>query len=175
MAQTGSGERSDEMDRDSTMHVDHTPHAGRRLVPCETDLACGVFLLVFAGLGWWFGQPLKVGTAYRMGPGYAPMLLCWILGGFGLVLCALGILRKGPALERWPVRPLLLVLGAMLVFAIGIERAGLLLSSVAAVLLAGAASPNPRYREIATLAAGLALGACALFPLALQLPLKVLP
>lgn len=175
MAQTGPGERSDEMDRDSTMHVDHTPHAGRRLVPCETDLVCGVFLLLFAGLGWWFGQPLKVGTAYRMGPGYAPMLLVWALGAFGVLLCALGLLRRGPVLERWRLRSLVFVIGAMLVFALSVERAGLLLSAAAAVLLAGAAAPSPRYRELSVLAAGLALGACALFPLALQLPLKVLP
>ena len=175
MTAQGPERHSDEMERDSTMHVDHSPHAGRRLVPCETDLAAGLLLLLFAALGWWFGQNLKVGTAYRMGPGYAPMLLVWTLGAFGALLCVLGVTRKGAALERWRIRPLLFVLGAMVVFAFSIEKMGLLFSASVAVLLAGAAAPAPRYRELAVLAGALALGACALFPLALQLPLKVLP
>ncbi|MEN9314543.1 MAG: hypothetical protein RIS35_936 [Pseudomonadota bacterium] len=175
MAGPAQQDRSDEMDRDSTIHVDHTPHAGRRLVPGETDLICGLFLLACALAAWWFGQGLKVGTAFRMGPGYAPMLLSWTIGAFGLALCVLGVIRKGPALERWRIRPLIFVLGAMMVFALTVEKAGLLISAGLAVALAGVASPTPRFREIAMLAVCLAAGACALFPIALQLPLKVLP
>lgn len=175
MAVPGQHERPDEMDRDSTMHVDHTPHAGRRLVPGETDLACGLFLLACAVAVWWFGQGLKVGTAYRMGPGYAPMLLSWTIGAFGVVLCVLGVTRQGPAIERWRIRPLVFVLGAMVVFALSVEKAGLLIAATLAVVLAGVAAPNPRVREIALLALCLAAGACALFAVALQLPLKVFP
>ena len=175
MAAPGQHERADEMDRDSTMHVEHTAHAGRRFVPCETDLACGLFLLACALAAWWFGQGLKVGTAFRMGPGYAPMLLSWTIGAFGVALCVLGVTRKGPALERWRIRPLIFVLGAMVVFALSIEKAGLLISAALAVVLAGVAAPSPRLREIALLALCLAAGACALFAVALQLPLKVFP
>lgn len=171
----GQHQRSDDMDRDSTIHVEHTEHAGRRLVPCEIDLAGGLFLLVCGVAAWWFGQSLKVGTAYRMGPGYVPMLLSWSIGAFGVLLCLTGILRKGPALEGWRLKPIVLVLGAMVLFALTIERAGLLVASALVVLLASAAGPNPRVREIAILAACLAGGVCALFPLALQLPLRVLP
>lgn len=139
------------------------------------DFAAGAFLLVFAVLAWWFGQPLKVGTAFRMGPGYVPLLLAWILGAFGVALCALGVSRVGPALERWRVRPLVLVLGALIVFGLTIERTGLFISSLLAVSISAAAGASPRAREIGLLALCLAIGACLLFPLALQLTLKVFP
>lgn len=141
----------------------------------QTDLAAGVFLLVCAALAWWYGQPLKVGTAYRMGPGYVPILLAWILGGFGLALVVLGLTRRGVALETWRLKPIVLVLGSLVVFALTIERTGLLIASVLAVGLAGLAAPQQRLRQTALLALCLAGFACLLFPFALQLPLRILP
>ncbi len=140
-----------------------------------TDIAAGLFLLVCGLLGSWLGQDLKVGTAYRMGPGYAPMLLSWILGGFGLVLAILGVLRAGTPLERWNLRRLVLVLGAMVVFGLTVERLGLFIASLLAVAIAAMAGDRARMREIGLLACCMAGFACLLFAFALQLPLRVLP
>ena len=152
-----------------------TAAAAPSLIRSQTDLAAGLFLLICAGLSWWFGQPLKVGTAYRMGPGYVPILLSWVMGGFGVTLCALALLRRGSAMERWCAKPIVLVLGSLIVFALTIERTGLLISSVLAVGLAGLAAPQQRLRQTMLLAACLAGFACVLFPFALQLPLRILP
>ena len=140
-----------------------------------TELAAGLFLLVCAVLGWWFGQPLKVGTAYRMGPGYVPIMLSWVMGGFGVVLCAMAFVHRGPALEKWHAKPIVLVLGSLLVFAFAIERTGLLIASILAVGMASLASPQQRLRQTLLLAVCLAVFACVLFPLALQLPLRIFP
>ena len=70
---------------------------------------------------------------------------------------------------------MVLVLGAMVVFGLCVERTGLLIASALAVGLSALAAPSPRLREIILLAICLAGFACVLFPLALQLPLKVLP
>jgi len=139
------------------------------------EVASGLFLMVCAVLAWWFGQPLKVGTAYRMGPGYVPMLLAWTTGAFGATLLITGLLTHGARLEAWRFRSIVLVLGAMLVFGLTVERAGLLIASALAVALSALAAPSPRLREVVLLALCLAGFACVLFPLALQLPLKVLP
>lgn len=145
------------------------------MVRNPTDFLAGIFLLICAALAAWFGQPLKVGTAFRMGPGYVPMLLAALLAGFGVLLCLFGLFRKGGRLEPWHIRPIVLVLGSLLVFGLTIERTGLLIASVLAVSIASLAQAGPQYRQIALLAAGLAIGACLLFPLALQLPLRILP
>lgn len=149
--------------------------AGAPSVRGPTEVASGLFLMVCAVLAWWFGQPLKVGTAYRMGPGYVPMLLAWATGAFGAALLITGLLTRGARLEAWRFRSIVLVLGAMLVFGLTVERAGLLIASALAVALSALAAPSPRLREVVLLAACLAGFACVLFPLALQLPLKVLP
>lgn len=140
-----------------------------------TDFIAGIFLLICATLGWWFGQPLKVGTAFRMGPGYVPMLLASVLAVFGLLLCLFGVFRQGSRLEPWNIRPIVLVLGALVVFGLTIERTGLLIASVLAVSIAALAQAGPQYRQIGLLAVGLSIGACLLFSVALQLPLRILP
>lgn len=148
---------------------------GRRIVRSGTDVAAGLFLLACAALAWWFGQNLKVGTAYRMGPGYAPLLLSWIMAIFGAVLVANGVMRSGPGLDRWPLKPILLVIGAIVIFGMSIERLGLLISSIIVVLMGGLAAPQPRVREALIWSLCLAGAATVLFAVALQLPLRIFP
>lgn len=151
--------------------------APRRAGPLRApnDLAAALFLLACAGCAWWFGRDLSVGTAFRMGPGYIPRLLTWIVLGFGLLLLVRAFVWPGPALERWPWRPIVLVLGAMVVFGLTIERGGLLIASLLAVGLSAMAGAQSRWREVAVLSVALAVAACVLFPVLLQLPLRVLP
>lgn len=139
------------------------------------DLAGGIFLLLVALAAWWYAQPLKVGTAYRMGPGFVPMLIYWALGGFGVVLCVIGLVKRGPGLGRWPLGRIALIVGSLVAFALAIERTGLLISSMLVVVLAGMAARGASVRQVLILAAALAAFACLLFPLVLNLPVKVLP
>lgn len=139
------------------------------------DLVAALFLLACAGLAWWFGRDLSVGTAFRMGPGYIPRLLTWIVLGFGLLLLLRAFVMHGPRLAAWPLRPLLLVLGGMVVFALTVERGGLLLASLLVVGISALASPQNRWRSVLGLSISLAASACILFPWLLQLPLRVLP
>lgn len=154
---------------------DDTRPPRRGPLRAPNDLFAALFLLACAGCAWWFGRELSVGTAFRMGPGYIPRLLAWIVAGFGLLLLLRAFTWPGEPLARWPLRPLVLVLGAMVVFGLSVERAGLLLASLLSVSLAALASPQNRWRDTLLLAALLAAGACVLFPWLLQLPLRVLP
>lgn len=153
------------------------PRVPRRAGPLRApnDLIAALFLLACAGCAWWFGKELTVGTAFRMGPGYVPRLLTWIILGFGGLLLLRAFVWPGPALQRWPLRPIVLVLGSMLVFALTIERGGLLAASALTVALAALASPRNRWRGTLILALSLAGAACVLFPWLLQLPLRILP
>ncbi len=145
------------------------------MLRAPNDLFAALFLLACAGSAWWFGKDLTVGTAFRMGAGYVPRMLTWITGAFGLLLLVRAFIWHGPALQRWPVRPILLVLGSMVCFALTIERGGLLLASALTVALAALASPQNRWRGALVLAVCLAVSACLLFPFLLQLPLRILP
>ena len=95
------------------------------------DIGAG---LTFAGagiLGIALGTEYEFGVARAMGPGYLPTVLCWGLIGLGLLIAGKGAFETGEALTRWHLRPLLLVLAAVGIFAITIERLGLFVAVLA--------------------------------------------
>jgi putative tricarboxylic transport membrane protein len=171
----GRARSVDSVSEDPTRVPPTGAKAPHRLIRSPSDLAGGLFLIILGCLAWWFGQPLKVGTAFRMGPGYVPNLLSVIVVAFGVCLCAAGLARRGTSLERWRLRPMLLVIGSMVVFSLTIERLGLLVASALVVLMAGVAAPSARLRQLLMLAVALAGLACVLFPVVLQLPMRILP
>ena len=75
----------------------------------EKDIASGLFFILVAvfGLylnGGFFGIGLEqhaIGTARRMGPGYMPMLVLWILLALGVLVLVLGLYEGPDPLQRW--------------------------------------------------------------------------
>ena len=76
----------------------------------------GVLLCLIGAGGVWLCSRLPMGTALRMGPGYFPTLVSWLLVGFGVVLLLRSVTTRGPAIESGQLRPFLLVLAAVLAF-----------------------------------------------------------
>ena len=139
------------------------------------DLAAGLFLILIAVLAYVFAQDLPMGRAVRMGPGYMPVLLSYLLGGIGIAVAARGVTVAGPKLESWAWRPLLALTGSILVFAALLERAGLIITIVATVLAAGLAQPGGRVLSAVLLGVGLAAMSVALFVYLLGLPIPIKP
>jgi len=73
------------------------------------DMAAGLFLILvaLAGLyinGGFFGIGLEehsLGSARRMGPGYMPMLVFWLLMLLGLLVVAFGFVSGPDPLQKW--------------------------------------------------------------------------
>lgn len=65
------------------------------------DIASGVILILFAVVALWLNQDHALGTARRMGPGYMPMLVFWMLLGLGSLVLALGFFNGPDPMERW--------------------------------------------------------------------------
>ena len=139
----------------------------------RADLAAG---LLFAGIGaaiLWVGADYSLGVASRIGPGYVPRLLGILLTGIGVFL----IVRS-----RWTTelidlviawRPIALVLGAVVAFALVFEASGLVPAILVTVALANYAAPENRWITAIVLGAVLAFFAWALFVKGLSLPLPV--
>jgi hypothetical protein len=152
------------------------------------DVLAGLLFIAVGTLGLWLSRDYPVGTAFRMGTGYMPRLLCWILLGLGAIVLVLGLrdgqvhgLRDGHAapagsaagIPAW--RPVLFVTAGLVVFGLAIERLGLVL---AVFLLVGLAAVAGRgLRPIETVVAALVLIALcwAIFILALGLTIQVWP
>ena len=65
------------------------------------DIASGVLLILFAAVALWLNQDHSLGSARRMGPGYMPMLVFWVLMGLGILVLAFAFFNGPDPLERW--------------------------------------------------------------------------
>jgi putative tricarboxylic transport membrane protein len=144
------------------------------------DVLSGLLFIVIALLGLWLSRDYPIGTALRMGTGYVPRLLCWILLGLGIVILVQGLreaqttraLSFGDA-SAW--RPVVFVTLSLVIFGLSIERLGLVVSIL---LLIGVGAVAARdLRPLETLAAALVLIALswAIFIVGLGLTIPVWP
>ena len=132
---------------------------------------------IFAGVGLWFtaqSMNLTMGTTRSMGPGYLPMLLSVVLIAFGLAVLARGLLRGAGPVTAVPLRGLLAVVAALLIFAFCTRGAGLVPTVFAMVLVTCLGSRRARPVPSVILAAALALFCMVAFIWGLGLPLRVI-
>ncbi len=134
--------------------------------------------LIFIGVGiiaLIIGREYSLGTATRMGPGYFPALLGGLLTLLGAIIAARSLLLTGARVDTIHWRPLILILASMLIFAALLEPAGLVIATVALVVVGCLASPESRLRDMLSLIVFLLVVALGLFVYSLGLPIKVWP
>ncbi len=139
-------------------HVEGRVGLGQILL--RKGVLTGLLFIAFATLGLWLSRNYPIGTAHRMGTGYIPRLLCWILLGLGGLISVQGIASSRGGAESqvstdgaW--RPVVFVTGALVLFALSLESLGLV---VAVGLLTGVGAIAARsLRPVETIAAGLVL------------------
>jgi putative tricarboxylic transport membrane protein len=146
-----------------------------RRLHLNRDLVAGLMFVVWGVAGLWIASDYPRGIALRMGPGYMPLLLCSGLVILGGVIAIKGLMTTGVSLTAWHLRPLILVLAAIVAFAVLIEPAGLAIATVAIVLIGAGGGIEFRWREALVLALGLATGAVGLFVYGLKLAMPVWP
>lgn len=139
------------------------------------DVVGGV-LVVAIGFGFFMvGRELETGTSFRMGPGYFPTILSFLMMGLGAVMAGLA-LRKPPeegALGQVPWRGIILVIGATVFFGLTLRGIGLAPAVLIVVLATAWASRYASLRASVPLALGLAAFCTFLFVRALGLPLPL--
>ncbi|MEY4978591.1 MAG: hypothetical protein RLZZ352_861 [Pseudomonadota bacterium] len=164
----------------------HAPDTGPRRDTRQQDLASGCLFCVLGG-GFAVGaRGYEIGHATQMGPGYFPWVLglCLVVLG-GLILVQAfwrGVSGPNPA-GRWAWRPLVLILGANLVFgvllagwpALGIPGFGLVVAVFALVCIASLAGGRFVLREVLVLCAVLAAGSYGVFVKLVGLALPMWP
>jgi hypothetical protein len=116
------------------------------------DVWAGLLLMGFGVAALAFGADLPMGTPRRMGPGYMPYGLAWLLILCGAVVAIRGAVGAEATVERMRLRPLVGVIGGGLAFALLIGRGGILLASAGAIAGAALADRTSRWREVLSLA-----------------------
>ena len=89
------------------------------------DVGAAIILIAIGLAGLWFGRDYDIGSVSRMGPGYMPALLSIGLLVFGAAIGLRAVTLDGPPIATGRWYPSLMILVAVLMFAVLIERAGL--------------------------------------------------
>lgn len=113
------------------------------------DFLAGVMFIAFGLAALWFGRNLAVGTSVRMGPGYVPHMLAYIMMVLGLIVSVFALYSGGEAVEAPKWRPITLVTVGIVVFALMFERFGMFPSLVALVLISSLGGDEFKLWEVA--------------------------
>jgi hypothetical protein len=139
------------------------------------DVVGGV-LVVAIGFGFFMlGRELEMGSSFRMGPGYFPTVLSFVMMGLGAVMTVLALRKPNEenAFGAVPWRGFLLVIGATAFFGFTLRGLGLAPAILIAVLATAWASHYASLRTSVPLALGLAAFCSFLFIRALGLPIPL--
>lgn len=115
-----------------------------------------------------------MGTSMRMGPGYFPTLLAWLLIVIGAISILRSLARDGERIEAFAWKPIALVLGSTVLFGVLVRGAGLVPALMALILVSAWASPNFKLKTTLLLATGTTLLSGLVFVKGLGLPLPLL-
>jgi len=139
------------------------------------DFWAGAIYLALGLAVVWIGRGYTMGTAARMGPGYFPTVLGTLLALFGVAAIGRSFMRPGELVSAFAWRPVLLVLGAVILFGLLLERAGLLIALPVLIVVSALASRHTRADLVSVLALVGMVAFCALvFVKGLGVPMPLL-
>lgn len=144
-------------------------------VRAPQDFVGGLALVALALFALWASSDLQGMRGFSFGAGTAPRMFAFLLLGLGIAVTIVGVTSDGPAISKYHWRGPLFVSTAIVFFAFMIRPMGLIVTALAAFLIAALGTEETKWKE--TIIVGICLTAfCALlFPYALGLPLQMLP
>ncbi len=146
-------------------------------VLARADVLSGLLFIAIAVFGLWISRDYPVGTSLRMGTGYVPRLLCWVLLGLGAIVMAQGLRQPAPPLRSTAIawRAMLSVTIAIGAFALSLEKLGLVVAIVLLVGIGALATRALRPVETAIAAVVLIVLSWAIFIWGLGLAISMWP
>lgn len=134
----------------------------------------GGLLMTAAGLFFaLYGSRYTMGSAERMGPGYFPIVLGWVLAVLGILVALPAWWRQGSGITvQW--KNLLWCVASLAVFALTLKPLGVVVSTFLACVLALVPS-RMTLRTRLTVCAVVSVITVLIFPVALQMILPIWP
>ena len=143
------------------------------------DFWSGVMFIAFGLFFAGFARQYDMGTAARMGPAYFPTVLGLLLIVIGVFIAFTGMRKEHDEgqgqVDKFHFKPLFLVLGAVVAFALLLRPAGLVVALVALIMISSLGSGEFKLKEILPLTVGLCVLVLAVFIWGLGLTIPVLP
>ena len=138
------------------------------------DAASGAIFIVLGGLFVLGALGLEIGSAFRMGPGFFPLVLAGVLMALGLGSIIGSVGSPSRPITGVPWRGLVLILSAPVIFGLTVRELGLLPGIALVVLIASFASRRVSVRLALVLTAGLTAFCVLVFGIGLKLPIPLL-
>jgi hypothetical protein len=130
--------------------------------------------IAFGLTALWFGRHLQMGTTVRMGPGYVPHMLAYIMLGLGLIIAVVALYKGGEQVEAPKWRPITMVTIGIVVFALLFETTGMFPSLVALVLIASLGGDEFKLVEVIGNIIVLTILCILVFKVGLQMNISVI-
>lgn len=139
------------------------------------DFWAGLMFIAF-GLGFMLvARNYAMGTAVRMGPAYFPTVLGGLLALIGLAIFVKSLARNGPPVPRIVLRPMILIVVALLLFGVFLKPLGLIVCAAILIGLGAFGGHEFKSREVAILYAVLTVFSVFVFVKGLGLPIPTCP
>jgi hypothetical protein len=141
------------------------------------DFWAGLMFIAFGLAFMMVSKNYAMGSAVRMGPAYFPTVLGGIQLTLGIIIFVRSFLSKveNGAVNKLHLRPLLIILGAVVLFAVLLKPAGLVIAIFALIMVSAFGGNDFRFKEILLVTIVLVIGSVAVFYYGLGLPFNLWP
>lgn len=144
-------------------------------IKAPMDFWAGLMFIAF-GVGFMIvARNYAMGTAVRMGPAYFPMVLGALLAIIGLAIFVKSFATNGPRVPPIVLRPMILILAAVVLFGVFLKPLGLIVSSAILIGLGAFGGHEFKSKEVAILYAVLVVFSVLVFVKGLGLPIPTCP
>jgi len=147
---------------------------GGEPVKPNQDMTLGLIFIATGLFALYIATDYPMGTLARMGPGYLPSVVSILLAGIGAVLVIRTWFMASPAVERWPMKAIILITVAIVLF--GATVKGLGMPAAVLILVLVAASSSIRFKLSARSVAGAVVFSVActvVFVTLLRMPMPI--
>jgi hypothetical protein len=134
------------------------------------DFWAGLMFFVFGAVAIFVARDYPFGRLLRMGSGYFPTLLGWILILFGIYIMAKGLLRNEKVQGNWSIRAVIVLPVMIVLFGALMDRAGFIPALAALAFGSAAAGKDFKWGEVLLLTAVMTMLSLAVFVWGLGLP-----
>ncbi len=134
------------------------------------DILAGALFVAIGALALLEARAYPVGSAMRMGPGYFPVVLGWLLIALGALVGLRAARRRDWQPVTWDWQALAWISISILAFGFLMPRLGLMPALATMFPIAAAAGREFRFREVLVLTIAMSAFAGGVFVYGLKLP-----
>ncbi len=143
------------------------------------DLLAGIMFMVIGIVFAVGAYNYQMGTAARMGPGFFPRILGFIMAGLGVIIAGIGLKNQAQFAASegigWTWKPVIILTLAVVLFGFTLPTLGMIIAIALLTFISGIAAHDKNYRELAMITVIMCIFCAGVFIWGLKLQMKLFP